>query len=198
MRYAMAHHTVSRVAGSRPRAAIVPTGAAGGSLPTLETARLLLRPLALADAHHFTALFDGDWDAVKQTGRMPYPPTEAAIRRWLAGHIGARNHAFLLIRKEDRAVLGSGGFGGTRRVAELGYGLGRAYWGRGYATEAVGAMLDHATTLGLRRLDAYSFVDNPASARVLEKVNFADLGVVTRDYPARGGRRQVRHFRKNL
>jgi RimJ/RimL family protein N-acetyltransferase len=167
-------------------------------MAALESARLLLRPLALADAHHFTDLFDGDWDAVRQTGRMPYPPTEAAIQRWIAGHLGARNHAFLLIRKEDRAAIGSGGFGGPARVAELGYALGRAYWGRGYATEAVQAMLDHARLLRLRRLEAYSFVDNPASARVLEKAGFADLGVITRNYPARGGQREVRHYRMKL
>jgi ribosomal-protein-alanine N-acetyltransferase len=129
---------------------------------------------------------------------MPYPPREPAIRRWIADHLAARSHAFLLIRKEDRAALGSAGFGGPGRVAELGYVLGRAYWGRGYATEAVCAMLDHARTLGLRRLDAYSFIDNLASARVLEKATFVDLGVVTRNYPARGGRRQVRHYRKKL
>jgi RimJ/RimL family protein N-acetyltransferase len=95
-------------------------------------------------------------------------------------------------------VLGGGGFGGPARVAELGYALGRAYWGRGYAPEAVRAMLDHARLLGLRRLDAYSFVDNPASARVLEKAGFADLGVITRSYPARGGARDVRHYQKKL
>jgi RimJ/RimL family protein N-acetyltransferase len=167
-------------------------------MPILETARLLLRPLALGDAHHFTKLFAGDWDAVRQTGRMPYPPTEPAIRRWIAGHLGARNHSFALIRAEDGVVLGGGGFGGPARVAELGYALGRAYWGRGYATEAVRAMLDHARLLGLRRLDGYSFVDNPASARVLEKAGFADLGVITRDYPARGGARDVRHYQKKL
>jgi RimJ/RimL family protein N-acetyltransferase len=178
-----------------------PVALAGGTdqrMPIIESARLLLRPLALADARHFSVLFDGDWDAVRQTGRMPYPPTEPAIRRWIAGHIGARNHAFLLIRKEDHAVLGSGGFGGPVRAAELGYGLGRGYWGRGYATEAVCAMLDHARSLGLRRLDAYSFVDNPASARVLEKAGFTDLGVITRSYPARGGQRDVRHYQKQL
>jgi len=164
----------------------------------LETARLLLRPLALADAHHFTALFEGDWEAIRQTGRMPYPPTETAIRDWIAGHLGARNHSFLLIRREDCAAIGGAGFGGSARVAELGYSLGRAYWGKGYATEAVQAMLDHARPLGLCRLEAYSFVDNPASARVLEKAGFIDLGVVTRRYPARGGQRAVRHYQKNL
>jgi RimJ/RimL family protein N-acetyltransferase len=167
-------------------------------MASLETARLLLRPLALDDAHYFSALFDGDWDAIRQTGRMPYPPTEAAIRGWIAGHLGAHNHVFLLVRKEDRSVLGGGGFGGSAQVAELGYSLGRAYWGRGYATEAVGAMLDHARPLGLRRLEAFSFLDNPASARVLEKAGFTDLGVTTRNYPARGGQRAVRHYQKKL
>jgi RimJ/RimL family protein N-acetyltransferase len=164
----------------------------------LESARLLLRPLDLDDAHHFTALFDGDWDAIRQTGRMPYPPTEAAVRDWIAGHLGAHNHVFLLVRKEDRLVIGGGGFGGPAHVAELGYSLGRAYWGRGYATEAVRALLDDARAQGVCRLEAYSFLDNPASARVLEKAGFTDLGVITRNYPARGGQRAVRHYQKKL
>jgi len=164
----------------------------------LETERLRLRPLALDDAHHFTRLFDGDWDALKQTGRMPYPPTEPAVRRWIGGHLHGASRAFLLIRKHDGTVLGSAGFGGTADIAELGYLLGRAYWDRGYATEVVRALRDHARSLGLRQLDAYSFVDNPASARVLEKAAFAHLGVIERRYPARGGQRKVRHYRKML
>lgn len=167
-------------------------------MPTLETERLLLRPLTLDDARHFTTLFEGDWDAIKQTGRMPYPPTEAAVRTWIASHLGAASHVFLVMRKQDRAAVGGGGFGGTVHLAELGYSFGRAYWGKGYATEAVRALLEYARPLGLRQLDAYSFVDNPASARVLEKAGFADLGVTTRSYPERGGRRRVKHYRKTF
>ena len=166
-------------------------------MPALESPRLRLRPLALDDARHLATLFEGDWDAIKRTGRMPYPPTERAVRRWIDAHLGA-SQAFLVIRKDDGKALGSGGFGGTAAVAELGYVLGRAYWGRGYATEVVRALLDHARSLGLRQLDAYSFVDNPASARVLEKAAFDHLGVIERRYPARGGRRRVRHYRKML
>ncbi len=164
----------------------------------LETDRLLLRPLRPDDATHLKMLFDGDWEAIKQTGRMPFPPTEIAMRHWIAGHIGAHNHVFLLIRKHDRSVLGAGGFGGTAEVAELGYSLARAYWGNGYATEAVGAMLDHARVLGLLQVEAFSFVDNPASARVLEKAGFAAMGVTTRSYPARGGHRDVKHYLKTF
>jgi len=167
-------------------------------MPTLLSPRLRLRPLALDDARHFAVLLDGDWGAVKQTGRVPYPATESALRRWIGGHLGPASHTFMVIRKEDDRPLGSGGFGGTEAVAELGYLLGRAYWGRGYATEVVRVLLDHARSLSLRQLDAYSFVDNPASARVLEKAAFDHLGVIERRYPARGGRRKVCHYRKML
>jgi ribosomal-protein-alanine N-acetyltransferase len=194
----MAHDTGSRVSRLPPTEPIAPAAKTDHAMPILESARLLLRPLDLDDAHHFTALFDGDWDAIRQTGRMPYPPTEAAIRGWIAGHLGAHNHVFLLVRKEDRAVIGGAGFGGSAQVAELGYSLGRAYWGRGYATEAVRVMLGHARPQGFRRLEAYSFLDNPASARVLEKAGFTGLGVVTRNYPARGGQRAVMHYQKKL
>jgi RimJ/RimL family protein N-acetyltransferase len=186
----MLHHTTAL--GSTPRQA------PAIAMPTLETERLLLRPLALDDARHFARLFGGDWDAVRQTGRMPYPPTEPAVRRWIAGHLDTGSHSFLVIRKQDGAVLGGSGFGGTAAVAELGYSFGRAYWGRGYATEAVRALLDYAGPLGLRQLDAYAFVENLASARVLEKAGFADLGVTIRSYPARGGKRRVKHYRKTF
>lgn len=164
----------------------------------LESERLQLWPLAVDDAGQFVGLFDGDWDAVKRTGRMPYPPTEPILRQWIGAHLDGASHAYLVIRKEDGQALGSAGFGGTGALAELGYALGRAYWGRGYATEAVATLVDHARALGVVRLEAFSFVDNPASARVLEKAGFAFLGVIERSYPARGGTRKVRHYRKSL
>ena len=49
-------------------------------------------------------------------------------------------------------------------------------------------MIAYARALGLRALEAFTFVENPASARVLRKAGFADLGVARRDYPMRGGR----------
>jgi RimJ/RimL family protein N-acetyltransferase len=160
----------------------------------LETARLLLRPLVVDDAPALADLLAGDWETIKQTGRMPYPATEAAMRRWISFHVAPASHSFLLLRREDEAPLGVIGFGGSGRIAELGYVLGRAFWGRGYATEGVCAMMAHAPATGFLGLEAYSFVDNPASARVLLKAGFSDLGVVTRDYPERGGLREVRWF----
>ena len=93
---------------------------------------------------------------------------------------------------------GAIGFGGSAAIAELGYALGRAFWGQGYATEAAIAMVEVARALGLGGLQAYSFVDNPASARVLEKAGFSKVGTIVREYPKRGGMRRVLHFRTML
>ena len=164
----------------------------------IATARLQLRLLTVDDAPHFVRLFEHDWEAVRQTGRMPYPVTEPAMRDWIALHAAGSSRTFLMTRKDDGAALGGVGFGGAGDVHELGYALGRAYWGHGSATEGVRAMVEHARTLGLRALEAFTFVENPASARVLSKAGFVDLGVTRRDYPRRGGLRRVRHHFKRL
>src|SRR3546814_6508816 len=59
---------------------------------------------------------------------------------------------------------------------ELGYWVARSYWGLGYATEAGRHMLDLARTLGIPRLTAAHFVDNPASGAVLRKLGFRPTG----------------------
>jgi RimJ/RimL family protein N-acetyltransferase len=165
---------------------------------TILTARLELRLIAEDDAPHFVRLFENDWEAVKQTGRMPYPVTETAMRDWIALHAAGSSRTFLMIRKEDGTPMGGVGFGGVGDVQELGYALGRTYWGQGYATEGVLAMIEHARALGLRALEAFTFIENPSSARVLAKAGFADLGVVRRSYPKRGGMRRVRRHLKSL
>jgi RimJ/RimL family protein N-acetyltransferase len=60
----------------------------------------------------------------------------------------------------------------------MGYWIARRFWGRGYATEACSALVDIARTLGLPSLEGSHFIDNPASARVLDKLGFVPLGIV--------------------
>lgn len=166
--------------------------------PMLETERLWLPRLTEADAGDFEDLFKDDWDAVKQTGQIPFPVTSAAIQVWIRRHSGPGGHIFLLRRKTDDQPLGAVGFGGRGAISELGYLLGRQFWNQGYATEAVVAMISVARSLGLGGLQAYSFVENPASARVLEKAGFTNMGPIVREYPKRGGMRRVMHFRTIL
>jgi RimJ/RimL family protein N-acetyltransferase len=60
----------------------------------------------------------------------------------------------------------------------MGYWIARAYWGRGFATEACSALVEIARALGLARLEGSHFLDNPASARVLEKLGFEPTGLI--------------------
>ena len=62
-------------------------------------------------------------------------------------------------------------------TASTGYVLARAEWGKGYATEALGAMVVLATDLGIDRLCAICHVDHRASWRVMEKCGFHREGV---------------------
>jgi ribosomal-protein-alanine N-acetyltransferase len=64
-----------------------------------------------------------------------------------------------------------------RYTAELGYWLGEEFWGHGIATEAVRAFSAWAfQTFNLHRIQAETFSNNPASARVLEKAGFTCEG----------------------
>lgn len=66
-----------------------------------------------------------------------------------------------------------------RCSAEIGYWLGRAYWGRGMATAAVRAVTEYAfTSLDLLRVFAVPFTDNAASLRVLEKAGYVREGLL--------------------
>ena len=63
--------------------------------------------------------------------------------------------------------------------AELSFWIGRPWWGRGYASEGVGAVVDHALgELSINRLYAHHMQRNPASGRVLEKLGFAREGLL--------------------
>jgi RimJ/RimL family protein N-acetyltransferase len=72
---------------------------------------------------------------------------------------------------------------------ELGYWISKNHWNRGYASEAGRQMLAIATAeLKLTRLIAGHFIDNPASARVLEKLGFvAEPKLVDRHSRGRAG-----------
>ena len=66
---------------------------------------------------------------------------------------------------------------GDHRRAEIGYWIGVPYWGNGYATEAAKAVVKCGFgTLGLHRIFASHFANNPASAKVLRKIGMRHEG----------------------
>jgi RimJ/RimL family protein N-acetyltransferase len=67
----------------------------------------------------------------------------------------------------------------VNRSAELGYSFSRKYWNRGYATQALQAVIDAVfTNLPVNRLEAQHDVRNPASGRVMQKCGLRQEGVL--------------------
>ncbi|HPF12981.1 MAG: GNAT family N-acetyltransferase [Planctomycetes bacterium] len=148
--------------------------------PTLTTDRLELRPLIEADAAWIETLA-GDLEVAKTT-RLPhpYPPGLAAkfVARQAATPRAELN--FAMIRQTDRAPLGVMGFvrfDGSW-CAEIGYWVGRPYWGRGFAGEAAKALVRHGfEALGLHKIVGSCVHTNQASMRILERLGFVREGI---------------------
>lgn len=151
-------------------------------IPTLHTKRLVLRPFVEADA---TSLFEisQDSEVMRFIGDRSIPTMEdcwRAVAAWL-GHWELRGYGPWAV--EERA---SGRFIGRVSLwfpygwpaPELGYLLGRDWWGRGYATEAAGAGLDWAFAHVNELAEWISLVDpaNHASIRVVTKLGQTPRG----------------------
>lgn len=157
----------------------------------IETDRLVLRPPTAADAATVAELAN-DLGVAGMTACLPHPYALADAEDWLAGVARAdgRSGASFAIEHRQFGVVGVIGFQEkVRGRPELGYWLGRPFWGRGYATEAVVAALGWARD-GWRRNVVWAghFADNRASGQVLVKAGFLYTGDVERRASlARGG-----------
>lgn len=143
----------------------------------MRTSRLILRPLVRDDAERI-ALLGGDWDVASMTGRIPFPYSPELAEHWLDGV--ARGEVVFAI---DRAgqFIGLCGYSPLENAtAEIGYWIGKPYWGRGFATEAARAVMTYGFTQGgIRRFTCCHFTDNPSSARVITKLGFRPVGPST-------------------
>lgn len=127
------------------------------------------------------AALANEWDIAKNLrDAFPHPYTRADAESWIAkATSGDVPQAFAI--EVDGAAVGGIGFKMQTDIercsAELGYWLGKPYWGRGLVTAAVRSMTKYAFEhLGLLRVYALPFTHNPASARVLEKAGFVKEG----------------------
>ena len=154
------------------------------------TERLLLRPAWGEDEGAlFRAIADERIVRNLATAPWPYLPEHAS--GWIAAERKASRPASLIFLRTEATPLLIGGIGihdAPSGEVELGYWIARPHWGRGYATEAGRAVLAFAReTLGLGRLVAGHFLDNPASGSVLRKLGFQPTGrIAMRHSLARG------------
>ena len=161
------------------------------SVAGLETTSLRLVPHA---AEHLRALIRGPQFYVESSGLHPAnglrgfivsddvsPEWRALLEKaagadpWLFG--------FAVVHRESGLVIGTAGFTGApdpEGAVEIAYGIVPEYEGRGYATEAAGALVAWAMQNGsVRIIRAHTLPERNASTRVLEKCGFTHAGEVS-------------------
>jgi RimJ/RimL family protein N-acetyltransferase len=150
-------------------------------VPVLETKRLALRAPRLEDAK-MIAVLANDRRIAENTARIPHPYKLSDAENFI-GAVNKGEEALFLITARDGVnkgeIIGACGFvTHAQAMPELGYWLGVEHWGKGYATEALHALIDYMFgEFDHPALQAGARVTNPASRRVLEKCGFQWTGV---------------------
>ena len=152
----------------------------GGNCAPIETPRLVLRAPRPQDAQAVAAIAN-DLRIAQNASRLPHPYEVRDAEAFIA-QLGSDREVAFLITLAGREIIGVCAIAmPERRGPELGYWVGVRHWGKGYATEAARAVIDHAfAELGHETLCASVRVSNPASRRVLEKCGFQWTGVELR------------------
>ncbi|MFY9895354.1 MAG: GNAT family N-acetyltransferase [Xanthobacteraceae bacterium] len=144
--------------------------------PILETERLTLRSPRPEDIKAIAVLAD-DRRIAENTARIPHPFGVDDAERFVATANRLAGEVCFVITLDD-TLIGACAVDPREDGPEIGYWLGAPYWGQGFATEAVRAVIDHAFgDLQHEALQAGARVSNPASRRVLEKCAFQWAGV---------------------
>src|SRR6185369_3872527 len=147
----------------------------------LETKRLLFRPPTLEDSAAAFHCYASDAEVSRYLTWKNHAAIEAVsdffsacATQWadVSGEEG--HYPWLLFLRETGDLVGSISVELQEHRVEIGYVFGRAHWNKGYATEALGCVVDWALAReDIFRAWAACDVDNPASARVMEKVGMS-------------------------
>ncbi len=148
--------------------------------PVIETQRLRLRRPRMTDAARMAKLLN-DRELARMTHSIPHPYGLEDAQSYLAeaDHADPDSRAMFVIDHPEQGPIGAVGFDSENGRAEMGYWIGRPFWGCGFATEAAkGALVWANKTWKRRYVLARHFSDNPASASVLCKADFLYTGEV--------------------
>ena len=151
---------------------------------TIETERLILRKFTIEDAPAMYANWASDPEVTKYLTWQPHrslTDTRAILSLWLSEYDKADYYQWA-IELKGVGIIGSIAVVNIHEgveEAELGYCIGRAYWGKGIMPEAVKAVIDFLfDKVGFRRVMAKHDVANPNSGRVMEKAGMKYEGTL--------------------
>lgn len=154
--------------------------------PQLETERLRLRELTAEDASMVLSCFSNE-DVIRFYGQEKMAEIEEAERVidfFAQNFREGRGIRWGIERKETSSIIGTVGLNAwvpKHKRAEIGYELHPDYWGMGYASEAVSAILAYGfDDLELTRIGAVVFLENGSSNRLLKNLGFQREGILRR------------------
>ncbi|MDP8944827.1 MAG: GNAT family N-acetyltransferase [Actinomycetota bacterium] len=156
--------------------------------PELQTDRLVLREFTVEGAPVVQRLV-GEWEVARTMWHIPHPYEDGWAEEWIdscrpAFEAGERV-SFAAVLREGGTLVGSIALHLNARDdnGEIGYWIGRPYWGQGYATEAAREVVGYGfEELGLHRVHANHLGSNPASGKVLQKVGMSREGTRPEHY----------------
>lgn len=159
----------------------------------IDTERLSLRALRLADAP-FIAKYSSEPDIARRLSSLPYPNPTLAVEMFILQCLSAarrgKGFAYAITQKGYDVPIGIISlFEGRPKEWELGYWLGKDFWGLGLMSQAGHALLTQAQRQLSGQIHACCHIDNPASARLLEKFGFAAHGQVKPCFSLAQGRK---------
>jgi ribosomal-protein-alanine N-acetyltransferase len=158
----------------------------------IETARLLLRRITLADTDAVFGNWANDAEVTRFMRWIPHENTETTVKvvsQWVSEYLSDNRYHWGI--SLDGVLIGSIGVFNISehdRTAEIGFCVGRAWWGRGFVTEAAAAVVDYMfSKTEIERVEAFHSVENPASGAVLRKIGMTWEGTARHKYRGGGG-----------
>ncbi len=158
----------------------------------IKTKHFTLRPVKMSDASALARSIN-DKTIAHNTLHIPNPYSLRDAKDWInkcqRNNRRKQSQSFSLSIEIDGQIVGGIGFHNIarRHKAELGYWLARKYWGRGLMTKIVKTMVRYGfNALKLKRIYAFTFAYNKASARVLIKNGFKQEGFLRKNVIKKG------------
>lgn len=154
----------------------------------IQTSHLILKKPTIKDANQIEVLAS-DYDVAKTTLTIPHPyPKGSAVdflKRMFAHEEAGNIVVYTITLQNSDELIGfiNLTLSPNHQRGELGYWIGKLYWGMGYGTEATKAIIDYGfNRLNLNKICAQAFVHNPGSWRIMEKVGMTYEGTLKQHF----------------
>ena len=160
----------------------------------LETARLILRPFRLEDAESCICNWSADSEVYRYISQEAQTPND--VYDWLStadeAYASLETYYWAIVEKESGKVIGEifvDELSSRNSWCELDWKIGKAFWGKGYTTEAAMSVIQYLLGgVGFHRIQAKCCVENSASERVMQKIGMTKEGILHGYFHAKDGR----------